>query len=163
MLIGGASNSRKPRRAVSLDYTGYAIPVRWLGEVTELEERLLFGRAVKYRPFVGDGVKTKQPSMVLGFAVRRLGWAGAGWALLEHLENWPVRSGIGLRLIAKDPLVEVHMDPAGPYWLSFGVSGNLEGVEDLEWMDVGRLQRLMQLLGMLDHSRVEEWKRSQGA
>lgn len=93
--------------------------------------------------------------VALPFVLRRVGYqCGLAWSLLDHLAV----HGVGM--VVGYPMVELRVGEGRRYWRA------LEGMERVRlepvYLDVVRLQRFMQLLGLLDHSRREEWERGVG-
>jgi len=97
------------------------------------------------------GARISLPLLLLRWG--NLGLRGElAWSLLDHLAKHPVRKAETDR-----SMLLLHLGGGCWRWRALGT---LTRVDLQVYLEVDRIQRFMQLLGMLDHSRVEEWERS---
>lgn len=133
-----------------LEPSQYLIPRCALGELLPMEERLF------YEERIIEALTWDRRSLGSPLALALM-WDGEhsrnrlGWSLLDHLEDTPLFQAPG-------PLLALHRLEGAWRWRSLGSGTQFQGIH----LDVNRLQRLMQQLGLLDHSRREEWMRSVG-
>lgn len=118
-----------------------------LGEMSLVEERLLFGYSVKMaHARYEKGVRVELTTALQDSPI-------LAWSLLSMLTTTPV-----FPIWSSDELL-VEYNLGG--WFSLGHDDAARNVFPVQ-LDVARVQRFMQLLGLLNHSRREEYARSVG-
>lgn len=132
----------------------YELPQEVYEDLLPMERQLLFRKSVEAHLKEGRGVLSvkKSQQIFLTDAVQGMG-QGLGWLLLEHLAEHPL-------FVKGGPLLELDFVQGIWQWRSVEAKPEVTGLP-VNWahLDVVRIQRLMQLLGLLDHSRREEWER----